>query len=336
MRLISVVIVLVCAGCGGSSPTNPQPPVTTPPVTQPQTWTLTGTINTTLTGEPVVGAALTFGTQTISANSAGRWTLTGTGTISGTFGVEVTAPGYLTRKTGIKAENGRDVTIDLIRDGGAFSLGFYRQFVRNGLDQPSGLQWTRRWTKAPNFYINTRNVHTGRDLSAEEVSVLVEAIQTTIPLATGGTLQAGAIDVGIGERPAQAGYIAVSVTYEPNGDEFGDYCGRATVAADPGWIKVNYDRCASECGSMKVSPRTMAHELMHAMGFWHTSNGGLMDVVQRGACNATAPSSTELHHARILYSRPVGNADVDWDQPSTPLLHAFLSQPPPVVSCFRR
>jgi hypothetical protein len=336
MRLwLPVLVAVLAAACGGSSPTQPQPNPNPVPNPQPPTWTIKGTVTTTLTGEPVAGASLTFGTQTITADSAGRWVLTGTGTPSGVYGVEVSAAGYLTRKTGITAENGRDVTIDLIRDAGDFSLAFYRQIARNDFDQPGQLQWTRRWTVAPKFYINTFNPRTNSDISQAEITAIASAIRDILPQATGGTFVNPVIETGSGSRTS-TGFIEIRITYDPNGDEFGDYCGRATVATDPGLIKINFAQCTSVCGAIGTLGPVASHEVGHSMGLYHTAGPGVMSLSWLSTCGGTSMSTQERHHAKLLYSRPVGNADMDWDQPSTPLLKALLAKPAPVVQCFRR
>jgi hypothetical protein len=330
--MLLAVSAALALGCGGGAPTQPNPSPNPNPAPQPSTWTITGTVTTTLTGEPVPGAALNFTTQTVTTDGAGRWTLTGPGTASGTFGVEVSAPAYITRKTAIRAENGRDVTIDLIRDGGPFSLGFYRQFVRNDFDTPGNLQVLRRWTEAPSVYVDIRNPRTGQ-LTAEEIESIRLAASEAIPVYSGGVFTLQRFEYGAESRPQVAGWINVEISYEPDGN----YCGRAFVGSNPGLITMNYDRCF--CGSAKLDPQTLRHEFGHAMGFWHVSHASAIlnpNPATRPDCRSSAFSDMERHHARIAYSRPPGNADVDWDQLSPSLLQAFLHEPAPVVTCFTR
>ena len=59
------------------------------------------------------------------------------------------------------------------------------------------------------------------------------------------------------------GWINVNILRDPASD----VCGRAKVGVDPGEITLYDDRCG--CGSQKIRGRTIAHEVGHALGFWH-------------------------------------------------------------------
>lgn len=332
MRGLLPVVALILSGCGGS-PTRPSPIPN--PNAQTQTWSLSGTVRATLTGAPVAGASLAFSNlATVTTNSAGEWRLERAVPVTSRMFVEITAPGFVGPRR-VYVEGGEAsrtlAPIEMTRDTAPFSLGFYRKFARNDYDDPGNYQWLKQWTVNPSVYLDTRNPK-GGTLSSEEIEVVRESAAYAVPAMTGGKRQLDRFEYGAAERPMTSGWINVSVIYEPANE----FCGRAQVAANPGWILLNYDRCASECGSLKISPRTTRHEFGHAMGFWHHDGGGIMDsVVNRGACNTAAFSDAELFHARIAYSRPVGNADVDWDQPTSALLRSPASGAP-VVQCFRR
>ncbi len=186
------VLLAWLAGCGGSStaptPSPPQPP-------PPQSWVLAGTVSDAVSGAPVPGASLSFTTinQTITGSTDGNWSVTGTGTASTRQAVSVTAPGYVTYQTGVRWDQGGRTNIGLllIPDRSPFSLSYFREFTRNGMEDPSALRPILRWTTTPNFYVNTFNPKTGQPLDPSEVGLVVQAIRSAVPQLTGGLYSAG-------------------------------------------------------------------------------------------------------------------------------------------------
>jgi hypothetical protein len=301
-----VAIALICASCQKSKPASPIQPDTVAPPQPSETWSLTGQVVDALTQQPVSGAEL-LNTHT---DSAGLFEVSGTGTRSAQR-VTLLASGFLTRETTISSGTNNPI-IDLIPDS---LSSIYRQLVRNGFEAPDSLEPIRRWTTSPKFYIDT-TMPIGIKVAEGDLARIEEGIRSSVPGFTGGQLQVSTLVRG-SDPPTEKGWIVVSFI----NDSTANYCGRAYVAADPGSIEFNYNRCT--CGAVRVRPGTIGHEVGHALGFFHTADRSTLMYPVTSGCGAADISQPERDAARIAYTRPVMNSDPDNDPSGTTL----LSQP---------
>lgn len=297
-----ILVALICSACGKDAPGAPTPPPITPPAIQPITLALH--VTATNGGQPLAGVSGDLGgVQAVTDTNGGvqyqmppgasaRLSLTGSGIVPRTLFVAATAS--------------RDVPVDAISVAG-FDLNFYRQLVRNGLEEPTALQPLRRWTAAPRVYLKTVD-ETGKAIDARSLAAVSATITDSAPLWTGGRFGVAGIEQGAETRVGQAGWITVRWSVAPSPD----HCGQSDVGLSGGAIDI-YTNPRCSCGGVLTFPSLVRHELGHAFGYFHTdSRDDLMGTGTFRTCNQAA-SPRERLAASIAYARPVGNTDPDVD-----------------------
>jgi hypothetical protein len=324
-RVILAGALVSCqAACGGSSPGSPTPspqpspqpvPPPPPPPTQSDLWTVSGRVVALGDGRAVGGARLTTdpGPSTDS-DAGGAFRLAGNSAPQGTLlGFTIDSPAYVPHKAYLRYQPGtrENVTFDLIPLAAPFSIDFYRALVRNAHETPGQLEPLRRWTTNPRFYVRSADQN-GRPIEPEVMTVVLASIPEAVRQFSGGVLSVSQLESGPETRAPAAGWITVNIIRDPSLP----YCGQSFIARDPGEIVLVNDRC--NCGSVKISGGLVAHEVGHALGFWHVSDPRhVMYDTHPSGCPAVDLSTEERFHAALAYKRPPGNRDPDIDPATT-------------------
>lgn len=297
---IVIVLVLCGSACGGGSPlVGPSDPASA-------TVTLTGRVTATNGGQPLGGLVVNLGTKTAGTDVSGGFALSNLA--SGSQRLSLTGSTIVPRSLLVAVGSARDVALDAISLDG-FDLGFYRQFVRNGLDSPAALEPLRRWTTNPSLYIKTVD-EAGAPIPDRTLDMVETTARAIVPAWTSNRFVVATVERGTDTRVGMAGWITIrwpASVANPN------QCGRATV--NGGYVELEAHNPRCQVWPWVTSPSLVRHELGHAMGYWHTNAPSDVMSATTWVSNDQQPSARERAHAAIAYARPVGNIDPDTDPP---------------------
>ena len=295
------LLAAALAGCSGAgapvTPGSPNPGNTGAPAN------FRGVLTRTVDGGAVAGATLrASGAAGLSARD-GSFALN---LPAGEHRLTISGPGIVERTTTVRAP-ASDLRLDVIPQGGPWTLDFYRELVRNGAGGGE-LQPLVRWDSEPRFFVDTRpEPTTGAEIPPETVEFVRRGIRETVALLSGGRFD--------GEQ--------VRATAEPPAD------------MTPGTVVLRWN--AAEVAALTETANAFAyrvggpanvvvfrhldeiwavhHEIGHVMGLYHPLGGHRPSHMWYSSNLLEPPHFTvwDIFHAQVLYSRPAGNTDVDVD-----------------------
>ena len=297
--LRSVVCAAVLAGCT-QGPVQPSTPAS------PDSGSLAGTVVRTQEDAPIAGATVKVDRWEATTGADGRFEIEGL-PAAGEPTLSVTAPGYLNRRSHVRLDGARSgVVIDLIPDSAPFLIDFYRQLARNAAESATGLEPLRRWTVDPSFYFDTTHHPSGQTIPREVIDHIEAIIANSVPQLSGGRLAVARFETGESFRPAAEGWVNVvfqSQLASPTA------AGTATVGGNQGMIWLRYDPAnpevfvndPSRCYSRVV--QVAAHEILHTMGFWHTTSAFDQFTIGPSCTGADWPAELR-YHAGVMCLAP--------------------------------
>jgi len=275
--------------------------------------TIAGRVIATNGGQPLAGLSASLGSATATTDGSGSFSASLTPQAAITLAL--TGSSIVPRTLRVAATTTREVTTDAIILGGSFDLSFYRSFVRNGYETPQTLQPLRRWTRTPQIYLKTID-EAGELIHGPTLDAIESIVKDAIPRWTSNALGVPTVERGTASREGVSGWITVKFPAVQTPGR----CGTAQVGVDGGWVELEYHVPDTDTGGCRVPgfvipPRTIRHEIGHALGFWHTGNDrDVMSGLKWNVADANMlPSARELYHASISYKRPIGNIDPDTD-----------------------
>lgn len=168
-----------------------------------------------------------------------------------------------------------------------FDEAFYRQFALGTLDGPA--QPLRILPTSPSIYLQT----TG--LQPATVAAYEAAARAVVPALTGGRLSVTAWETGPDVRSERAGWIVTELVNDANAN-----CGRSMIGAAAGHVWINTAEKCHRNGDRVATASVFAHELGHALGFYHIDRDGLM---RTPVPPDAAPTALERLHGAYAYAQ---------------------------------
>jgi hypothetical protein len=144
----------------------------------------------------------------------------------------------------------------------------------------------------------------GHTIDDATLSSTESALRDVAPQWTGGVFGLAGVQRTTQSMQGQHGWYTVKWMAAAT-----SYCGFTDIAVDGGVMMLAPNTpgcgCPGSITTSKIRPRTVAHELGHAFGYWHTDNTQDLMHVPSSNC-LQSPDARELYHAGLAYQTPIG------------------------------
>ena len=283
---------------------------------------LAGNVIGTILKQAIPGVIVSVRTRSTTTDSKGFFRLNDVG--EGILVVSISGESIYPRTTIVHTTNPRYVQLDAIEKESDFHLEFYRELVRGNHPLEGNIFPIHRWSNpdAPTFYIDT-NASATYDgvITQRTIDTTRYVITQILPVFSGNMYSTAVIHVqefsrysfdAIPDNSIVISYddtlylrggVGLTVT-EPN------FASMTASSMNKVWIFVlNQEALYRASGSPQEG--IIAHELGHGFGYRHTSL--LPSVMKKFGPYSKSFTEYDTLHMAVMYSRPVGNTDIDND-----------------------
>lgn len=170
-----------------------------------------------------------------------------------------------------------------------FDQSFYNALAHGTLEMGTSTP-LHRLMQSPSIYLQRAG------LSDAFVAQIEQTYREEIPAFTGGALTLARFEAGETTRAEAGGWIVIELRNDGAAD-----CGSTKLGASAGHIWINTAAKCQRDGSLYLS--IFAHELGHALGFYHVDSGLMQPYVTKDQ----QLTDREQLHGAVAYTQALGS-----------------------------
>ncbi|MDY0091825.1 MAG: hypothetical protein RBT80_03915 [Candidatus Vecturithrix sp.] len=340
IRVLVLTLLLVIAGCSeeeNGNPTGPSPAGELP--ADPGVGNFAGKVVGTINGDTLAGVRVAIAGKSTITGLDGTFKLDSVG--SGNLAVVLSGNTIYTRTAAVNTGNGRSVLLDAIEMDSNFNLKFYRELARGNHPNERNMYPIHRWTNStpPAVYINTNaQAVLDGEINQKTIDTVKQVLREVVPIFSGNyyrTLSVKTRYFATLNSFAQIPENSIVISFDDTLLDIGAY---GITATDPDFVTpvgtsinkaVVFILDSDQFYKSGTNPTAIAmreiiaHEFGHGFGYRHAS--ALPTVMYQAEEFGGLYSFFDQIHMAVMYSRPIGNTDIDNDPlPNTKVFGAIL------------